>query len=266
LINQTLLNPLQSLGPSTNSSNLTKYPFTNLHQQIPSFLQENTLSTPLTKEYFNGIIGLKFRYDSKIWNIDSNSTNIKNNCSNSCQIILNNKDNKIAKIEILAQNTSLFTDRCNCSSLIDYMKVRYESKYLGTNMTLIQDNQTKLNDGSIAWQMQYDTPGNIKNYLLWFLKNNIFYELKYYTNSNNFINYLPSTKFIIESLEFYIPNPKLIKINDHKDGGSYELPSFMKENSKELNPLYQKISKWTDKIKQDVCDLGMLIDIGQRYC
>jgi hypothetical protein len=210
-------------------------------QETPSFLK----SAQKTKEYENNYTGLKFGYP-ETWTISAD-TGKDTYCDQPCLIVLSNKNDTNEHISILIKNTTSFIDACNCKSLTDFMKFQYSKMPLLKTIRSIQDNQTKISNGTDAWQMQFITPDSDINYILWFLKNNAFYEINYYSKPSIYSKHFPEIKAVIDSIGFNkLPNTEFHNFPP-------ELPSFMKGNSTELvnNSKVQTPNIDLDNVKSD---------------
>jgi hypothetical protein len=95
--------------------------------------------------------------------------------------------------------------------------------------------------------MQFITPDSDINYILWFLKNNAFYEINYYSKPSIYSKHFPEIKAVIDSIGFNkLPNTEFHNFPP-------ELPSFMKGNSTELvnNSKVQTPNIDLDNVKSD---------------
>lgn len=190
-------------------------------QEMPSFIKESSKGA----EYNSEGIGLSFKYPIS-WKISTDSSKL-HKCDPSCIIVLertSNNENNYIHLSISAKDTTYFEDKCNCSSLLDYMRYQYNESFKNLNMTSIKDNKTTISNGTNAWQMQY-VDNNRKNYVLWFL-DKYFYEVNYSVNNDKYVKYLPEVKYIINSIKPLTSN----SINITKQEKIIETPSFLNKS------------------------------------
>ena len=174
-----------------------------------SFSQDTSLlpsKEPIQqKEYVSNNMGLKIKYDNP-WTISPNSSP-KDNCD-SCIIVLQNKNNPSLTMSLLAENLSYFDDKCDCKYLKDFVLTKYGEKYKPAAIVSITDNQTKIAHGISAWHMEYVLSNDNKHYMIWFIVNNILYEINFEINKSSYERYFPEIRTIIDSLEFFPPHNK----------------------------------------------------------
>jgi hypothetical protein len=183
---------------------------------IPSvFSQESNIQ----EKYNINTLGLGLKYPSN-WNITYDSSK-DSKCEPSCLIVLENADTSNVTLSIYAKP-------CNCDNLLDRVKDRYNTTLEPRNITLLNDNGTKLKEGTDAWQMEYLGNSIKNNYVIWFLNNGTFYEVNYYNkNTGPYLKYLPTIKTIVNDIEFFPKNTRLEEPENNVQQTPSRQPSFM---------------------------------------
>jgi hypothetical protein len=139
---------------------------------------------------------------------------------------------------------------CDCDNLLDRVKDRYTTNLESRNITVLDDNGTRLKEGTDAWQMDYLGDSIKNNYVIWFLNNGTFYEINYYNKKKDlYLEYLPTIKTIVNDIEFFPTNKRVEEpTNPIEQTPSLPLPSFMRppDNQSSLlmldNPLVELAS------------------------
>jgi hypothetical protein len=203
------------------------------------------------------------------WNITYDSSR-DGKCTPSCLVVLENLDTSNVTLSIYAKP-------CNCDDLLNRVKDRYTTNLEPRNIILLNDNRTKLKEGTDAWQMEYLGNTIKNNYVIWFLNNGTFYEINYYNkNKQPYIEYLPTIKTIVNDIEFFPTNTRLEEpANRVEQTPSSPKPSFMRpidNQSSSLmsdNPLVElasdsEISR-TLPINQSHLDAAIFIALIEYY-
>ena len=188
-------------------------------------------------EYTEKEWGLKFQIQDP-WNVTSNSEK-DNLCNNElkCLIVLDNTiEDQSSTITILGEKGQEFGKQCQCDSLTEFVQFDYNKSYGSLkDFSLINDNQTTLNENISAWQMEYSNinknNNNVINHhlILWITSNDIFYKISYHGNADIYSKYLPSLKEFLNSIQFIKP----IKGQETKELKlERKPPSFMLFNQK----------------------------------
>lgn len=168
---------------------------------MPSFIKEKE-NVP-QNEYVNNNIGLKIRYNDT-WTLSPYST--PNKECDYCIIVLESKNNNPdVSMSVFAANIRHFSDKCDCKSLVDFIQYQYVNKYKPAAIISVIDNQTKISNGISAWHMEYLLSNGNKHHIVWFIVNNVLYEINFEINKNYYKEFFPEIQAIINSLEFFPP-------------------------------------------------------------
>ena len=190
-------------------------------------------------EYVGEQSGLKFQYGQP-WKLLSNADSSK--CDKMlCIVTFQNLKDDNTFIKITIQKTQKFKNICQCDSLLEFVQYDFKKYYEPIKtFSIINDNQTILNGNISVMQMEYTsgTGDNPFHYLLSWIKNNdIFYRIVYQSDNNNFNQFLPNFKNLLNSIELFDPNGKQqITSNEPQQAISErKKPSFMTDNENEAS-------------------------------
>jgi len=175
-------------------------PLVSFSQDTSSF---NNNEPTQQLEYVYNNIGLKINYNSS-WIISPYSTPSKD--CDFCIIVLENRNNPELSLSILGENIRHFSGKCDCKSLMDFVQIQYINKFKPAPIVSVIDNQTKISHGISAWQMEYILSNGNKHFIIWFIVNNILYEINFEIDKNAYNKYFPEIRAIIDSLEFLPPH------------------------------------------------------------
>lgn len=213
------------------------FPLISFSQEIPSFIKEKE-NVP-QNEYVNNNIGLKIRYNDT-WALSPYSTSNKE--CDYCIIVLESKNNNPdVSMSVFAANIRHFSDKCDCKSLVDFMQFQYINKYKPASIVSVIDNQTKISNGISAWHMEYLLSNGNKHYIIWFIVNNVLYEINFEIDKNSYKEFFPEIRAIINSLEFFPPN----------NTQNIEKQDFSAETRKSSPSILDQIQTSFDKLVND---------------
>ncbi len=169
------------------------------------------------KQHNANSLGISFKHPDN-WKITYDSSK-NNNCQSTCLIALKDMDTSNATLSFSARN-------CNCEDLLTQVKRQYVATLEPQNISMLHDNQTQLKDGTNAWQLDYSMCDRIR-YILWFIHDDIFYELNYQNNKEVFSTEMPTAKKIIDSIKFFPKDSSPEVKNDSIKQANTIQPSFM---------------------------------------
>jgi hypothetical protein len=217
----------------------------------PSFIQEKYQTNSQDNLYTNEINGIQFKYYND-WKLTDKTIKLSS-CDPSCLIVLESKNNDSTHISINSQTIQSFVHKCICKSLLDFVTTEYNDNLSTRNITSIRDNSTRIGNDIEAWQMEYVTPDKDKNYVIWFLNDDFFYEVTYYNNKDLYSKYLPAIKSIINTIQFFPTNTPVLEVQSNdKDRTSFKQPSFINPTLNQTSLPSSNTSNPTFEVMQNI--------------